>query len=324
MKKEKAEKKEKSKKRKIIEWVITGFILLLFAAVGLGQILGIANRSNNNGQTLNFGVYGNFIVLTDSMEPEYQEKTAIVTKKQNLESLYTLYLENLEYNKPIQEKYATQISSASTTEEKTQLILQMEKEEKHIDITFMDMYSGYSQIKPSKDTSDPILNNLDSPVQVSTSEMSSPIMTHRLREMRLVEGKNEGEGKYIFITSGTNIGGHYSQFGQYQAFTEAQYLGVVMLNSPFLGGFFQFVASVWGLLILLLIPALYLVITSVLDIVRALKEKDEEEETPAIENASGTSSLKDISLEDQERLKQELLQEMLEKSANKDSDKDKK
>ncbi len=305
----KQEKKEKSKKRKIIEWVVTGVILCLFGFVAIGQILGIANKSNNNGQSLNFGVYGNFIVLTDSMKPEYDEQSAIITKKQGLDSVYTLYLENQEYNKPIQEKYAKQISEAKTSDEKTSLILAMEKEEKHIDITFMDSYASYSSVKPSKETSDPILSNLSDPVQ------AGQIMTHRLREMRVDETKKEGEGKYTFITSGTNIGGHYSQFGQYQAFTEAQYLGVVMINSPFLGGFFQFISSVWGLLILLLIPALYLIITSVLDIVKALKEKDEEE--PVSETPSGDApknSLSSLSKEDQERLKREMLEDMLNQS----------
>lgn len=312
----KKEKKEKSTRRKIIEWILTGIVVCLFALVGIGQVLGIANKSNNNGQTLNFGVYGNFIVLTDSMKPEYDEKSAIITKKKNLEEVYQLYLENLEYNKPIQEKYAEKIREAKTSEEKTTLILAMEKEEKHIDITFMDNYSSYSIVKPTKDTVDPILSNLDSPVQVSSSEMSVPIMTHRLREMRVDESKTEGEGKYTFITSGTNIGGHYSQFGQYQAFTEAQYLGVVIINSPILGGFFQFVASVWGLLILLLIPALYLIITSVLDIVSALKDEDDEDDNnkPQKQVSQDGTSLASLSKEDQERLKQEMLEEMLHSS----------
>jgi hypothetical protein len=315
---ENKDKKPKSKARKIIEWVVTGVIICLFALVAIGQILGIANRGNNNGQTLSFGVYGNFIVLTDSMEPEYEKQTAIITKKMSLDKLYELYQENCEYNKPIQEKYSAQITAATTTEEKTNLILAMEKEEKHIDITFVDNYANYASVKPSKDTSDPILNNLDSPVQVSTTEVS--VMTHRLREMRVDESVSEGNGRYTFITSGTNIGGHYSQFGQYQAFTEAQYLGMVMINSPFLGGFFQFVSSVWGLLILLLIPALYLIITAVMDIVKALKEKDEEEELVTQQGKDNTttpsanSSLSNLSKEDQERLKKEMLDEMLNNS----------
>jgi hypothetical protein len=311
----KKEKKEKSKKRKIIEWIVTGVILCLFGLVAIGQILGIVNRSNNNGQTLTFGVYGNFMVLTDSMEPEYATNTAIVTKKENLSSLYNLYLEYKEDNKSIEEEYNVKINAAATSEEKISLISEMEKKEKHIDITFYDNYSAYSSVKPTQGTSSPILDMLNEPVQ------SNNVMTHRLREMRVDETKKEGEGKYTFITSGTNIGGHYSQFGQYQAFTEKEYLGTVKINSPFLGGFFQFVSSVWGLLILLLIPALYLIVTSVLDIVRALNEKEEESDTKNPSGGDGKdstdtsgSTLSSLSKEDQERLKREMLEEMLNQS----------
>lgn len=298
-------KKEKSKVRKIVEWCLTIVLLGIFAAIAIGQILGLTSRSKNNDQTLNFGVYGNFLVLTDSMEPEYEINTAIVTKKENLSSLYKLYLEYQEDNKAIEEEYSTKINAAASSEEKITLISEMEKKEKHIDITFSDTYTSYSSIKPSKNTTSPILNMLNEPVQANS------VMTHRLREMRVDESKNEGEGKYIFITSGTNIGGHYSQFGQYQAFTENEYLGTVKINSPFLGGFFKFVSSVWGLLILLLIPALYLVITAVLDIVKALKNKEDDDDNDDNNNNSNSSSLDGLSDEDKERLKQEMLQEML-------------
>lgn len=304
---EKPEKKKKSKLRKVIGYVLTGIVVCLFALVAIGQVIGLVSKDKNNGQSLAFGKFGNFIVLTDSMEPEYDKNNAIITYKQSPDTIYQMYLENLEYNRPIQEEYAKKISTVTSTDEKITLIEEMEKKEKHIDITFMDNYSGYASIKPSKGTSDPILENLDSPVQVSSGEMSSPIMTHRLREMRIDETKKEGEGRYIFITSGTNINGYYASFGQYQAFTENQFLGEVILNSPALGSFFRFVTSVWGLLILLLIPALYLIITSIIDIVKALKEKDETEPVPA------NTALKDLPPEEIERLKQEMLEDMMNK-----------
>lgn len=307
--KEKAEKKEKSKLRKIIGYVITGIVICLFALVAIGQIMGLVLKDKNNGQSLAFGKFGNFIVLTDSMEPEYDKNNAIITYKQSPEKIYSMYLENMEYNRPIQEEYSKKISAVTTSDEKIALIEEMEKKERHIDITFMDNYSGYASIKPSKDTPDPILSNLDSPVQVRSGEMATPIMTHRLREMRVDETKKEGEGRYTFITSGTNINGYYASFGQYQAFTENQFLGEVVMNSPALGSFFRFVTSVWGLLILLLIPALYLIITSIIDIVRALKEKDEAE--PVI--TGNAASLKDLPPEEIERLKQEMLEDMMNK-----------
>lgn len=304
----KEKKKEKSKAFKVLSYVVTGILSAVFLLIAVGQIMGLSLKSKNNGQSLSFGVFGNFIVLTDSMEPEYPEKTAIVTYKESPEKIYSLYLENQKYNEPIQKEYEKKLSQVQNQEETIALLEEMESKEKHIDITFMDIYSGYRNVKPSRDTHDPILSNLNDPVQVSSSVMSVPIMTHRLREIQIDDSKEEGEGRYTFITSGTNIGGHYSQMGQYQAFTEEELLGVVKINSPILGGFFQFITSVWGLLVLLLIPALYLIISSIKDILDALKEK---EESSASEEKNKELSLDSLSKEEQERLKSEMLEEML-------------
>lgn len=287
------EKKEKSLPRKIIEWFFFAIFIGLFLFLGIGQITSIVNRNSNYGQSLVYG-YGNFIVQTDSMEPDYKVGSAIITHKDDVEDIYKLYLENCEYNQSVIEKYEDKFNKAGITQqEEITLIAEMEKEEKHIDITFFDYYQGESY-KPSSDSSDPIVKTL------STRVTSGTVMTHRLREMIK---KND---KYIFFTSGINISEHYSGFGQYQVFSEDELLGVVKLNSSFLGTFFSFVSSVWGLLILLLIPALYLVITSVLEIVKALNEKDEE----VVEAVKG-DSLDSLSKEDQERLKRELLEEMM-------------
>ena len=98
---------------------------------------------------------------------------------------------------------------------------------------------------------------------------------------------------------------------KYQAFTEKELLGVVVADSAFLGGFFGFIGSPLGLLALLLIPAMYLVITSVIDIFKAYKEPDEQ---PAGEGEvvkdHGTV---DLTEEDKKRLKAELLDEMMNK-----------
>ena len=96
------------------------------------------------------------------------------------------------------------------------------------------------------------------------------------------------------------------------AITEKELLGRVVVNSPFLGGIFSFVSSVFGLLILLLIPAFYLVITSVIDIFKAYKEPE-----PASEGAStgGGNSTGPVTLSeaDKKRLKEQLLEEMISK-----------
>ena len=97
---------------------------------------------------------------------------------------------------------------------------------------------------------------------------------------------------------------------QYQAFTEKELLGRVKVNSPFLGGVFGFVSSIWGLLILLLIPSFYLIITSVIDIFKAYKEPEEVSEGPKEEKTNGEVELSE---EDKKRLKEELLKEMINK-----------
>ena len=125
----------------------------------------------------------------------------------------------------------------------------------------------------------------------------------------------KGEGKYTFIVSGINVSEHQSQAGQYQAFTEKQLLGVVKINSVVLGGFYYFISTPWGLLVFLLVPAFYLVITSVLDIFKAMKEKEDEEEAVMAGNEPKNTpeSLAELSKEDRERLKKEMLEEMLKK-----------
>lgn len=258
-------KKPKSKARKIIEWVLTGLFVALFAVIMAGQIDGWVHKKDHYGQQIRFG-YATFVVQTDSMEPDYKVKSAIVTYLESAEKIYQRY----------------------------------QKKEK-VDLTFMDVYN--LDVVPS----DPTLNNrVHAPSEL-------PIVTHRLREIQVKNDVQLGQGKYIFIVAGINTGGELSKEGQYQAFTEKELLGRVVANSAFLGGVFGFVGSPFGLLVLLLIPAFYLVISSVIDIFKAYKEP---EEASASSDGSSSSGGKDLNLseEDKKRLKEELLQEMLNKN----------
>ena len=260
-------KKPKSKARRIIEWVLTGIFIALFGVFAAGQIDGMIHKKDNYGQTISFG-FGSFVILTDSMEPDYMTDSAIITYKEGLESVYDRYQKSL-------------------TDETI-----------HIDITFMDVYA--ISFKP---TSHPDLTQ--------QTPATNAVMTHRLRELHVDNTKALGEGRYIFVVSGINTSEHQAQAGQYQVFTEKQYLGVVQANSKVLGGFYRFISSPWGLLVFLLIPAFYLVITSVLDIFSAMK--DNEEGDSGGDNNNTPSSLDDLSKEDRERLKKEMLEEMLNK-----------
>lgn len=189
-------------------------------------------------------------------------------------------------------------SAIITYREKADKVYEDYQNGKTIDVTFMDI-DRVIDFYPS-----------DSTLNEATYPTGFP-MTHRVREMHLVEDKEVGEGRYIFVVTGTNNEGELSKMGQFQSFTEKHYLGTVKSSSRFLGGIFQFVTSVWGLFILLLIPACFLIVVSVLDIFKKMKDVPEqaiegkEIQKPEIE-------MEGLSKEDKERLKQELLMQMLE------------
>ena len=272
MKEEKA-KKPKSKTRKIIEWVLTGIFLAIFAVVGLAQIDGLVNKKSHYNQQIRFG-YGTFVVQTDSMEPEYKVKTAIITYLEDADKIYKSYQAG-----------------------------------KDIDVTFFDAYTGENEYtKP-----------MDHPELTRRTSATQYPMTHRVQEIHVNENLKKGEGKYTFITAGINRRSEYLGWregdpdiviDQYQVFTEKELLGRVKVNSPFLGGVFGFVSSIWGLLILLLIPSFYLIITSVIDIFKAYKEPEEIPEGEKVEKTNGEVELSE---EDKKRLKEELLKEMINK-----------
>lgn len=265
--KKKRVKKPKSKARKIIEWVFTGIFLALFAFLMVGQIDGMVHKKDHYGQQIRLG-YATFVVQTDSMEPDYKVKSAIITFLDDADKIYERY----------------------------------QKKEK-VDLTFMDVYQA-----PLNDNipADPTLTDrVHAPSEL-------PIVTHRLREMHVNPGVEKGKGKYIFIVAGINTDGNLSKEGQYQAFTEKELLGRVVANSDFLGGVFGFVGSPFGLLVLLLIPAFYLIITSVIDIFKAYKEPEEATEGGASPSNNNGKEL-NLSEEDKKRLKEQLLEEMLNK-----------
>lgn len=121
---------------------------------------------------------------------------------------------------------------------------------------------------------------------------------------------------YTFVAHGINtksewckIYGEYQDCtGQTQTFHENALIGRVTRVSWFM----NFVTSVWGLLIILLIPCMYLITSSVFDICRALDDK-EETETPEGKPAIGNKSdpLAGLSEKEKERLKKQMLDEML-------------
>ena len=138
-------------------------------------------------------------------------------------------------------------------------------------------------------------------------------MTHRLMSIKTPE--ETGTGHYEFVAHGINKNSTQCNGDctyQTQTFNENEVLGKVVGHSIVIGAVFNFMTTPWGLLILLLIPALYLIISSVIDIVKAAKDDDE---TPALEGGGGSGALDKLSKEDIERLKQDMLNEMIEEKS---------
>ena len=279
MAKEKKEKKPKSKARKIIEWILTGLFLVLFVVAGIAQIDGLVNKNKHYGQQIRLG-YATFVVKTESMEPKYMVDSAIITYLEDADKIYERF-----------------------------------QNKEDVDVTFYDCYTAETEYtKP--------LNHPELTMRTNPAEY--PIITHRVKEIHVNNALAKGEGKYTFIVAGINTGvgaatNANGDIYQYQVFTEKELLGRVVIGSAFLGGVFNFVSSIWGLLILLLIPSFYLIIVSVIDIFKAYKEPEEQ---PAPANGapagSNPSAPAELSEEDKKRLKEELLQEML---GNKKGDK---
>jgi len=279
-KKEKRVKRPKSKARKIVEWILTGIFLALFALVMAGQIDGMVHKKDHYNQQIRFG-YGTFMVKTDSMKPIYGINTALITYLEDPETIYNRF-----------EKGET------------------------VDITFVHVPIA------SNDYTQPE-NNPELTVRTNASSdktVDGIPMTHRVREIHINQNVKKGNGRYTFITAGINTKSEWMGWkegdpemviNQYQAITEKELLGRVVVNSPFLGGVFSFVSSVLGLLVLLLIPAFYLVITSVIDIFKAYKDPEEAKEG----SSGGGTPNGEVTLSeaDKKRLKEQLLEEMLNK-----------
>ena len=270
-------KRPKSTARKVIEWVLTGIFAALFVVLGCAQIDGMVHKKDHYNQLIRFG-FSNYVVETDSMEPDYKVKSANIAYLEDADSIYKRF-----------QKGET------------------------INATFWDVYTVENEY--TKPLNHPELTKRTDP---ASPGFNAP-MTHQVKEIHVNPLLKKGQGRYTFITAGINRRSVYMGWkegdpdltiNQYQVFTEKELLGVVIINSNFLGAVFNFVGSPFGLLALLLVPALYLIITSVIDIFKAYKEP---EEAPAEGTVNPNKGNLDLSEEDKKRLKEELLEEMLNK-----------
>ena len=273
VKEKKAEKKPKSKARKIIEWILFGIFGVLFAFVLAGNVSAMIHANEHYGQQLRFG-FGSFIVTTTSMEPVIKKDSAIITYREDVRKL-----------KPRFDSL---------------------KEDEFIDVAFFNT-NPYLDFEPDTE-----IYKRENGGECITTDL---VVTHRIIELHEDTSVEYGKGRFVFVCAGINHNGEYAKMHQYQIFTEKQYLGEVVVNNLVLGKVFQFVASPFGLLIMLIVPAAYLIVTSSIDIIREMNRFDEESG-----NGEGVGGLSNLSAEDKERLKRELLDEMIAEKKGKKKD----
>lgn len=273
---------KKSKLRKTLEWIFLSIFGVFFVVIFGFQIVGNITKKDNFGVPNVLGTQI-MMVLTDSMEPDYKVDDMIIVQKISPEKIYNL------------------VASNSTTKEGT--------------IKFQDTAQNLKWIEQECLVIDTDSLKIDLSFYYSTSQLKMT-MTHRLVGIRLNEDIKEGSGRYDFFVQGINKESKNYSGDQGQAFDERVLLGKVQFGSTFLGIVYKGVTSVWGLLILILLPSGYLIITSILDIVKGLKE-DDEDTKQKVESTDGLQ----LSNEDKERLKSELLEELLNKTNDKENKK---
>ncbi|MBO5578557.1 MAG: hypothetical protein J5955_05630 [Bacilli bacterium] len=294
-------KRPKSKARKIIEWVLLGIFLVIFGVIAAGTIDSMIHAKEHYGEKLKFGI-GSFVVLTNSMEPKYNKDDALITYKEDMEAI-------------VSELKAVP-NATIIQDDESKFIITMDindtNKDHGVDITFKNINMGIDW------RTFEFVNDCYKTGQMITTGY---VMTHRIMELHVDKTIAYGNGRYTFVTAGINHGGTHSLMGQYQFVTEKNYLGTVKVSSQFLGQIFKFVSSAWGLIILLLIPAAYLIVVSGIDIFRALKDTDgegsSETKVSNTDNSKKIEGLEELSDEDRERLKRELLDQMIEEKGKK-------
>jgi len=273
--------KKKSKVKKICNWIIAGLFGSLLVTLA---IFNLVNKFTGDGF-----VFGSQypMVLTDSMEPEYMVGDVLVINKiKNYDDLIEQYRFGDDGIENSEDDASSVILPGTTTL----------TEGAKIDLTFYYDITG------------------------SGKEYS---VTHRLSQVIIRDDVEVGNGKYIFTTHGINTNSEQCSpnggdcTGQTQTFDETKVIGKVKEVNGFLTIVYTAFTSTWGLLILILIPATYLIITSVIDFVKSMSEKEESPSSTGNTNQSKDNLLQQLSPEDLERLKKELLNELLEKGGHK-------
>jgi len=153
------------------------------------------------------------------------------------------------------------------------------------------------------------------------------MMTHLLESITYYEDVSENNGyNYTFVAHGTNTSS--SQCGsaenpgdctyQKQTFHEDVLIGKVTGKSDFLRVVNKILTSVWTLIILILAPCLYLMISVIVDMIRKLDAVDNEPVSGNKAQTNGSNNaLEGLTKEQKEKLKKQMLEELLNKGDKK-------
>ncbi len=157
--------------------------------------------------------------------------------------------------------------------------------------------------------------------------MTHRIVTAEYSEEALVDPITGVTYHYTFVTHGINTesewcrtaDGYKDCTNQTQKFHENALIGRVERKSYVL----TFATSVWGLLILLLVPCMYLITASVFDICKALDKTEENPEPGEVSEdgkrviGSKDDPLAGLSEKEKEKLKKQMMDELLGKKGDK-------
>ena len=259
------ENKKKSKKRKIIEWSITGFFIALLVLVSGVKIY--QKVSGNN------AIFGSSypVVLTDSMEDDYMVDDVLIVKSVNPSEVK----ERFDRGETVDISFYYNIGTPSNP-----YIAMMTH--RIIDVMYFEDTSQnqgyYSKTIDGK--------------TYSTNEWYEPDNHYAFVTHGINTKSNQGPGGTIIDLTG-NI----------QITSEEDFIGLVTGKSGFLTFTQKVFSSVWTLILLILVPALYIIISTIVDLAKALDDNEEK--------APSNNVLSELSEKDKERLKKEMLEEMM-------------
>lgn len=328
------EKKPKSKARNIIEWVLTGIFLVIFAFFALFTIDGMVHQKQNYGLRVSFG-YSIATIETNSMSHDnegnelYPVGSAVFTKKSDFSKLtykddvrFWNYLNSSDYSKSgsNQASFLHRIIGYVPSNNKEPITIQFDDGVSYT-ATYQNptpypfyIVMGANVVKPTEENGFQTAgyNNDNNVTHYGAYQVQFVFESDEADNSILTRYKNGASYGSITLPDYENKEASHS----YDITGAGVYLGKVIFKSNFLGKAFSFMTSIWGLLILLLIPALYLVVTSILDIFSAM-EDEPEKETAAPAPKDSIDPLAGMSEEEKERLKAEMLQEMLDEQEKK-------